>query len=75
MSIHTVAPVKPEYIRVVDAEPKYIGRVGQVIAEGDHGNMTLIFVKLVGESAESVFNKVNIEYITKKEYFIGALGG
>ena len=75
MPIHTEAPDSPEYVRIVKSGSPYNDRVGKVVAEGDHSNITLIFVKLVGESSDMVFNKDNLKYITEKEYFIGALGG
>jgi len=73
--IHTVAPDKPEYVRIVKSGSPYNNRVGKVVAEGDHSNITLIFVKIIGEPSDLVFNKHNLKYLTEKEYFVGALGG
>jgi len=87
MPIHTVAPDEDTYVRILGADnctggkydTPYIGKVGIVSSTGKHksdtGDIELIFVDLHGMSSALVFNVDNIEYITKKEYFIGALGG
>ncbi len=76
MHIHTVATDKPEYVRIVGSDitsykKTHIGAVGIVYAHAREAN--LIFVTVHGQ--DSVFNTDDVEYITKKEYFIGALGG
>jgi len=78
MPIHTVATDKEEYVRIIGgfadfADNEYIGEVGIVNAYARDHAPPLIFVS-IGE-AHTVFNQANIEYITKKEYFKGCLGG
>ena len=87
MPIHTEAPDKDTYVRIIAADKSggkgdtpYVGKVGIVMSTGEtpsvgQNNIKLIFVDVHGESSALVFNEDNIEYITGKEYFMGALGG
>ena len=77
MPIHTEATDKEEYIRVIggfqSAANEYIGQVGMVNAYAHDHSPPLIFVS-IGD-AHTVFNVSDVEYITKKAYFKGRLGG
>ena len=86
MTIHTTAPAEPTYVRITNSgKPQggaegLIGKVGIVTATGEtptvgQQNIKLIFIDVPGIATGLVFNEENIEYITKKEYFIGALSG
>lgn len=80
MPIHTVAPDKTEYVRVIGGfdspANEYLNEVGIVLsfADLDEGG-TLIFVDIGHVEGIKVFNVGDIEYIDKKEYFKGRLGG
>jgi len=75
MSIHTVAPDKTTYVCIVDSPDTnnstrpFIGRVGLMTASIET-NM-LVFVTIDGKT--KVFNRQNIQEISKKEYFKGLL--
>lgn len=78
MPIHTAPVDKIEYVRIIGSDrlsyryrKSCIGAVG--IATGYVIKQNLIFVTVLGNNC--VFNIEDIEYITKKEYFVGALGG
>lgn len=85
MSIRTEAIDKPTYVRILDKPQsgwqgeslRYVGKVGIARAKGatDLYPKKLIFVDVHGEQSLGVFNEEDVEYITKKEYFIGALSG
>lgn len=84
VSIHTAPPAKTTYIRIVRSEnmlvsaKEYIGRVGiltsvsknEALAYGD-----LYFIDMTGELMLQAFDEINVEEISKKEYFKGCLGG
>ena len=76
MPIHTVATGKTEYVRILGSDitsyrKSHVGAVG--IVQSYAAAKNLIFVEILGD--DCVFNIEDIEYITKKEYFLGALGG
>lgn len=76
MHIHTAPTDKIEYVRLLGSNitayrKSHLGAVG--IVQGYAAIENLIFVKSLGE--DCVCNIEDVEYITKKEYFIGALGG
>lgn len=79
MPIHTVATDKQEYVRVIssldDTANHLVGKVGQVTdkTNADRDGAQIIFVNI--DDGEKVFHRFEIEYITKKEYFKGCLGG
>lgn len=83
MSIHTVAPAKTTYIRIVRSDgisagaERFVGRVGILTAvaknEEEWGN--LCFVAFPDAPMPNMFKEKNIEEISKKEYFKGCLGG
>ena len=85
MSIHTVANDKEEYFRVIGSDTtshlkSHIGAYGIVTSRTDRSwsisqaaNRNLVFGTIRGKSY--VFNEEDIKYVTKKEYFLGALGG
>lgn len=83
MPIHTVAPDKPTYIRIVQnmvGARDLVGKVGVVSSLGEnnvYGDkvITLVFAEIHGVGNTCVFDETHVEYITKKEYFVGALGG
>ena len=76
VSIHTVATAKTTYVRIVDSPgttpssiQPFIGRVGLMTAST--GTNMLVFVRIDGKT--KVFNRQNIQEISKKEYFKGLL--
>ncbi len=76
MPIHTVATDKTEYVRLLGSDitsyrKSHAGAVGIVQSYSTDNN--LIFVEVLSE--DCVFNIEDIEYITKKEYFVGVLRG
>lgn len=76
MPIHTAPADKIEYVRLLGSDvtlyrKSHAGAVG--IVQGYAAEENLVFVKSLGE--DCVFNIEDVEYITKKEYFIGALSG
>lgn len=76
MPIRTVPTDKTEYVRILGRDltayrKLWVGAVGIVAAYADAEK--LVFVKI--HNSEFVFNIEDVEYITKKEYFLGALGG
>lgn len=79
MPIHTAATDKQEYVRVIssldDTANHLIGKVGQVTDKTNavRAGAQIIFVNI--DDSEKVFHHFEIEYITKKEYFKGCLGG
>lgn len=87
MTIHTTAPAEPTYVRIINTakegfnkQTPHTGSVGIVTSTGEtptvgQRNIKLVFVDIHGEPKALVFNEENVKYITKKEYFIGALGG
>ena len=62
---------------VTSSAAKYAGTVGKAISSGEmREGMVIVFVDLAGNGDEtSVFNEYDLEVITKREYFKGALGG
>ena len=85
MPIHTVAPDNVEYVRVIKqiggGSTGYgvvsAGCVGRVISRGRGSGRVqpeITIVDIVGYG-ERVFNTGNLEIISEKEYFVGALGG
>lgn len=81
MPIHTEAPDEPTYARIINSPGNvdYTGSVGIVLSTGKvkvtSGEVEMAFMDVVGAGNKLVFDVNDIEYITKKEYFIGALGG
>ena len=80
MPIHTVRTDKEEYIRVLSSNDaawrgSIAGSVGIVTAyTTEHSKYeNLVFVTI--RDNDCVFNIIDIEYITKKEYFKEILGG
>lgn len=76
MPIHTAPTDKIEYVRLLGSDitsyrKSHLGAVG--IVDGYAAKENLVFVKSLGE--DCVFNIEDVEYITKKEYFIGCLSG
>lgn len=70
-----------KYVQVIDNDfnnytvISFLGKVGIATCVGDRndGNGTMFSVKMGATVQE--FHEWNIEYITKKKYFKGCLGG
>ena len=83
VSIHTAPPAKTTYVRIVRSEnmrtsvEEYIGKVGILTSIGadEETCSTLCFVDIPGAIMLNMFNEINVEEISKKEYFKGCLGG
>lgn len=71
---------KQEYIRVLKVPPlnytrKYANKVGIVTNRYDNNDGNGEMVAVIMNNEIRNFHKWHTESITKKEYFVGALGG
>jgi len=76
-------PDKTTYVRIVRSEnmrvsaERFVGKVGIIssVARNEETVGNLYFVDIPGAIMLNMFNEINVEEISKKEYFKGCLGG